>query len=184
MLTGIGGQGVQLSAQVLARAATLEGRSAMFFGVYGGTMRGGNTDSTVVVADREIEAPPIISRTGSAIVMHHEFWEPLRRKLRPNALLLVNSTLFEGEIDRGLHRVYDVPATARATDLGNVMAASMYITGAYAALTGLVGLESLQAAMLDSLPPYRRAHARINEDALAAGFESLPAGAEPAWQED
>ena len=38
--------------------------------------------------------------------------------------------------------------------------------------------------MLDSLPPYRRAHARINDDALAAGFESLPAGAEPAWQED
>jgi len=37
MLTGIGGQGVQLAAQVIARAATLEGRSVMFFGVYGGT---------------------------------------------------------------------------------------------------------------------------------------------------
>ena len=77
MLTGIGGQGVQLSAQVLARAATLEGRSAMFFGVYGGSMRGGSTDSTVVVADREIEAPPIISRTGSAILMHHQDQHPL-----------------------------------------------------------------------------------------------------------
>jgi hypothetical protein len=32
--TGIGGQGVQLAAQVLARAATLEGRYAQSFGIY------------------------------------------------------------------------------------------------------------------------------------------------------
>ena len=59
LITGIGGQGVQLAAQVVARAATLEGREVMFFGVYGGMMRGGNTDSTVVVADA-----PITSAAG------------------------------------------------------------------------------------------------------------------------
>jgi len=39
--TGIGGQGVQLAAQVLARAATLEGRYAQSFGIYQDFMRGG-----------------------------------------------------------------------------------------------------------------------------------------------
>src|SRR3954464_5269633 len=77
MITGVGGQGVQLAAQVLARAATIEGRNATFFGVYSGHMRGGNSDSPVVVADGPLEAPPIISRTWSAVVLHHEFWEPL-----------------------------------------------------------------------------------------------------------
>ena len=57
LITGIGGQGVQLAAQVLARAAALEGRSVMLLGLYGGMMRGGNTDSTVVVGDGPIEAP-------------------------------------------------------------------------------------------------------------------------------
>src|SRR5690606_41928167 len=42
MWTGIGGQGVQLAATILARAATLEGREVMSLGTYGGTMRGGN----------------------------------------------------------------------------------------------------------------------------------------------
>ena len=57
MLTGIGGQGVQLAAQVLARAATLEGREVMLFGSYGGMMRGGNTDATLVVADGRPPGP-------------------------------------------------------------------------------------------------------------------------------
>ncbi|MFP6674626.1 MAG: hypothetical protein VB878_06075, partial [Pirellulaceae bacterium] len=46
--------GVQLGAQVLARAAILEDRHAMIFGTYGGEMRGGNTDSTLVIADAPI----------------------------------------------------------------------------------------------------------------------------------
>ena len=51
LLTGIGGQGVQLAAQVLAHAALDEGRDVQLFGAYGGMMRGGNTDATLVVAD-------------------------------------------------------------------------------------------------------------------------------------
>ena len=34
--TGIGGQGVQLAAQVFARAAVKEGRVVMMLGTYGG----------------------------------------------------------------------------------------------------------------------------------------------------
>ena len=90
LITGIGGQGVQLAAQVLARAATLDGREVMYLGIYGGMMRGGNTDSTVVVADAPIEAPPVVSHTWSAIAMHDEFWEPVAAKLRPGGLVLVN----------------------------------------------------------------------------------------------
>jgi Pyruvate/2-oxoacid:ferredoxin oxidoreductase gamma subunit len=44
LLTGIGGQGIQLAAQVLARAAVASGLEVMLFGSYGGTMRGGPTD--------------------------------------------------------------------------------------------------------------------------------------------
>ena len=69
LITGIGGQGVQLAAQVIAKAATLEGRDVMFFGIYGGMMRGGNTDSTVVVADSPITAPPV-GRSG--VVGHRD----------------------------------------------------------------------------------------------------------------
>ncbi|HSS09545.1 MAG TPA: 2-oxoacid:acceptor oxidoreductase family protein [Acidimicrobiales bacterium] len=186
ILTGIGGQGVQLAAQVLARAATLEGRAVMLFGVYSGMMRGGNSDSTLVVADGAVEAPPLISSSWSAIVMHDMFWLPLSGKLRVGGVAVINSSLFEGELDHARYRVFDVPATDLATELGLPMAASMVIAGAYAAVTGLVGVESLVEGMRQSLPPYRQQHAAGNERAIRAGFDAAEQGgsglAAPAWE--
>ena len=69
--TGIGGQGIQLSAQVMARAAIYDGRNAMLFGSYGGMMRGGSTDASLVLADGPIDSPPVLSRCWLGIAMHH-----------------------------------------------------------------------------------------------------------------
>ena len=69
IITGIGGQGVQLAAAVVARAAVLEGREAQVFGNFAGMMRGGATESTVVVADGPIAAPPTVGSTWSAVLM-------------------------------------------------------------------------------------------------------------------
>ena len=180
LLTGIGGQGVQLAAQVIARGATLEGRDVMLFGVYGGVMRGGNSDATVVVADGPVQAPPIVSHAWSAIVLHPRYWEPVRDRLGPDAVVVVNSSLFDESVD--MVKAVDVPATRVATEeLGNPMAVSMVATGAYVALTGLIGLDSAIAAMEESLPAYRRQHAEDNVAALRAGAALVePLGA-PAW---
>src|SRR3954465_10020331 len=150
LITGIGGQGVQLGAQIVARAATLEGREVMFFGIYGGMMRGGNTDSTVGVADTPITAPPVVSSTWSAIAMHDEFWEPLESKLRPDGAVLVNDSTFGSEttaaVDGGR-----VGASELATEIGNPQAGTMVMVGAYSALTPLVGLDAVIEAMKESI---------------------------------
>jgi Pyruvate/2-oxoacid:ferredoxin oxidoreductase gamma subunit len=186
ILTGIGGQGVQLAAQVLARAATREGRAVMLFGVYSGMMRGGNSDSTLVVAQHAVEAPPLISSSWSAIVMHHQFWPPLSGRLRAGGVVLVNSSLFEGELDRSRHRVFEIPATDLAAGLGLPMAASMVMAGAYVGVTGLVELDSVIAGMGESLPPYRQQHAAGNERAIRVGFDATEDNgsrlAAPAWE--
>lgn len=170
MLTGIGGQGVQLAAEVIARAATLQEKHVTYFGVYSGVMRGGNTDATVVISDEPIEAPALVSRTWSAIAMHHEFWDPLRPKIRPDGVVLLNSTVFEPDpqLPESV-RVVEVPATERAGELGNLMVASMVMVGAYAALTGVVEVDACVAAMRESIPAYRSQHVPANEDAIRAG---------------
>lgn len=184
LFTGIGGQGVQLAAQVLAEAAVREARHVMVLGTYGGTMRGGNTDVSLVVGDAPIVSPPVVSRAWSAVLMHHAFWQPLHRKLGKGSVVLVNSSLFEGDLDREALRVFDIEATRIANEAGSALAASLALVAGYAAVTSLVGLESLVSAMHDALPPYRRQHAETNEKALRAGFAAAPAGAAPAWESE
>lgn len=184
LLTGIGGQGVQLAAQVIARGATLEGRHVMLFGVYGGAMRGMNTDGTVVVGDTPLVSPPLVSRTWSAIAMHDKFWAPVARKLRPGALVLVNDATFEAELDTDAYRVFRVGATELAAELGNELGGSMVMTGAYVGITGLVGLDAVVEGMRESIPPYRSQHIAANEEAIRAGYEHVEQLAVPAWEHE
>ena len=87
LLTGIGGQGVQLAAKVLALAATQEGREVMWLGTYGGSMRGGNTDATICPSAtiRSKRPPDDLSETWSRNRDRtHEFAAPDREKIGPD----------------------------------------------------------------------------------------------------
>jgi 2-oxoglutarate ferredoxin oxidoreductase subunit gamma len=181
LVTGIGGQGVQLAAQVLARAATLEGREVTYLGIYGGMMRGGNTDSTVVVADAPILAPPVVSHAWAAIAMHDDYWPDVEAKLRPGGLALLNDSTFTSAVrtDVAVHRV---PATTVAADLGTPLSGALVMLAAFCALTGLVTTESLVDAMRASIPSYRTQHIDANERALRAGTQLVTAGEVPAWE--
>jgi Pyruvate/2-oxoacid:ferredoxin oxidoreductase gamma subunit len=181
LLTGIGGQGVQLAAQVLARAAVLDGRHVLLFGVYGGAMRGMNTDATVVIGDAPVQAPPLLSRAWSAIAMHDRYWGPVAPKVRHAALVLVNDSTFHASLADLDGDVRRIRASALAAEAGNELTASMVILGAYVGLTGVVGVDALLGGMRESVPSYRRQHVAGNETALRAGLDAAEALAVPAW---
>jgi Pyruvate/2-oxoacid:ferredoxin oxidoreductase gamma subunit len=185
LLTGIGGQGVQLAAEVLARAAVLEGRFVTSLGLYGGMMRGGTTDNTVIVADAPIAAPPIVSRAWVLVAMHDEFFAALGPKLRRGGVLFVNDATFRTDVDALCDErdatVHRVGATDRASALGHPVGGSMVMLGAVVAATGIVSIDSTIEAMRASIPSYRARHIAANETALAAGAELLPTFAHPAW---
>jgi Pyruvate/2-oxoacid:ferredoxin oxidoreductase gamma subunit len=184
LLTGIGGQGVQLAAQVLARAAVLEARHVLLFGVYGGAMRGMNTDGTVVVGDEPIHSPPLLSRTWSAVAMHDRYWGPVAPKVRDGGVVVVNDSTFGADLGDVPARSFRVPASELAAKIGNELAASMVILGAYAAITGLVTLDGLHAGMRESVPAYRRQHIELNERALTTGFKAVDELTAPAWESE
>jgi Pyruvate/2-oxoacid:ferredoxin oxidoreductase gamma subunit len=182
LLTGIGGQGVQLAANVLAHAALAEGRDVQLFGSYGGMMRGGNTDAELVVADEHIEAPPTVGSAWAAVAMHPDYAEPVLARVAAGGLVFRNAALWGTSPGRADLHVVDVAAAELATEAGNVMAASMVMLGALAALTGLVALDSLHAGVRACVPPYRQQHLELNDRALAAGAGAVaPSTGDAAW---
>jgi Pyruvate/2-oxoacid:ferredoxin oxidoreductase gamma subunit len=177
--TGIGGQGVQLATELLAEAVVAEGRHAMFFGSYGGMMRGGNSETTLVLGDRPVRSPPTVGSAWSALVLHPAHAAGVLAKLRPDGVLVLNTTLCGGNT-RHPGPVVRVPATELATAVGSPATVTMVALGAYAAATGIARPDTLAAALPDVLPPYRHRHLAVNIAALDAGRKT----AEPlmdAW---
>lgn len=181
MLTGIGGQGIQLTAKTLATAAVAEGRHVMLLGHYAGAMRGGQTDASVVLGDEPLRTLPIVQEAWAGIVMHDAYWPSTKERIRPGGVVVVNSSLV-GDVDRDDCHVVGVPATQIATDNGAPMTAGYVLISAFAAVTSLVGVEAMVEAMRELVPPYRTQHLEANEHAIRTGFDRAADADLAAWQ--
>src|SRR5206468_8881845 len=111
VMIGIGGQGIQLVAKLLAQAAIREGRQVMMFGLFMGMIRGGSSESTVVIADREIVTPPIVPSAWAVLAMHPEGLPALAARAEPGGVLVFNSTLVPAPPTWDEIRRVPVPAT-------------------------------------------------------------------------
>lgn len=184
VLTGIGGQGIQLCAKSLAMAAVAEGRQAMLSASWGGEMRGGKTEASVVLATDEVRALPILPSTWGAFVMHEAHWDAVRDRVRPGGVVAVNASLVTGDLGAPDATVLAVPAGGIADELGAPMGAAFVLLGAFAAATAVVATDSLVGAMQELVPPYRTQHLAANEACLRAGADAAPTRTTPAWAEE
>lgn len=181
LFTGVGGQGVQIAARTLATAALDEGREVMLVPRYGGGMRGGMTNAELTVGDGPLRALPVASDCWSAYAMDHAYFPTIAPHLRPGAVVVVNSSLFDVPVDVEGAAVFEVPASGLADEVGNPMTAGFVLLGAYVALTGLVSVDGLVAAMRQLVPPYRTQHLAANEQAIGVGAAAVTPLAAPAW---
>lgn len=181
LLSGIGGQGIQLAAKTLAVAAMREGRRVMMFGTYGGEMRGGDTDAVVVMGTAErLLTPPVIDFAWAGVAMHPMGWPAMAAKLRPGGIVLLNTSVFENPVAYE-GTVVPLAVAGMATAAGMPQAGAMLALGAFAAATGIVEIDSLRSVVEDVLPPYRRQSAPANRSALTLGYEAVADRLCPAW---
>ncbi|MDG2004886.1 MAG: 2-oxoacid:acceptor oxidoreductase family protein [Novosphingobium sp.] len=179
-MSGIGGQGVQLAARSLAQAAMREGRRVLMFGTYGGMMRGGDTDATVVIGEDSLMTPPVVDRVWGVIAMHHLSWPAVSEKLRSDGFLLLNDKVFQAENSHP-GPCLSIGATAIATEAEMPQAGSMVALGAFAAATNIVRLETLLDIAEEVLPSYRSQFAEGNRKAMQLGHDAVSGSICEAW---
>jgi 2-oxoglutarate ferredoxin oxidoreductase subunit gamma len=183
IFTGIGGQGVQLCSKVLANAAVAAGHHVMLSSYFGGEMRGGRTEATVITRDRPVDLPPIVPRLDALIVLHPAFLADALPRLLDAPLIVTDAWAWEDpSVPAAPALVVPVPAREIAADLGAPVAAGLALVGAFAALTGVADDEALATATRHLVPPHRAAALEANLAALTAGAEAVrgtPVGIAP-----
>jgi pyruvate ferredoxin oxidoreductase gamma subunit len=152
-LHGRGGQGVVTAAELLAVAAFAEDRYAQAFPSFGSERTGAPVAAFCRVDDRPIRTHEPIAAPDAVVVADPTVLlqqVDVLAGLRPDGYLLVNTGRSAAELGiaaTGGARLCLVPATELAREHVGRPLPNAALLGAFAALTGLVGIESVADAI-------------------------------------
>jgi 2-oxoglutarate ferredoxin oxidoreductase subunit gamma len=167
-LAGFGGQGIVLAGMILGKAVTLyEGANAVMTQSYGPEARGGACSADVVISRDRINYPRV-TVPDVLVLMSEEAARTYGSDTVEKALVLVNQDLVKTLPTGNSLRIHRVPATGIAEKLGKVIVANIVMLGFMTAVSGIVSLESMKKAVLDSIP---KGTESLNLSALQAGYD-------------
>ena len=173
MFAGFGGQGILLSAKILAHAAMVEGLEVAWIPSYGPEMRGGTAYCMVVLGERPIGSP-IIKNPMHLVAMNRPSLEKFAPLVKPEGVVLINSSLISIDSGRSDLDAVSVPVNDIAKELGNVRTANIVALAAFNARCRLVDQEVLRDCVREEFQ--RKAKLiPINMQAFDAGIEAAQA---------
>ena len=167
-IAGFGGQGVILSAHILGRAAALHaGGYATMTQNYGPEARGEAASAALIISDEPI-LYPYLTNPDVLVVMSQEAYTRYTPDVREGGILLVEEDLVHLEKLPQHLKVYGIPATRLAEELGKKMVLNVVMVGFLCAIAQLLPREACEQAVHDSVPARFR---ELNVNAFKRGFD-------------
>jgi 2-oxoglutarate ferredoxin oxidoreductase subunit gamma len=166
-IAGFGGQGVILAAAVIGKAeAIFHGGYGCMTQSFGPEARGGSSSAQVILSSEPI-LYPYVTRPDILVVMSQEAYTRFGPQLKPGGILITEQELVRiDKMPTGV-RVYGVPATRLAEEIGKKVVLNIVMVGFFGAVTNLLDPEALRKAVADSVPPAMQA---LNLKAFDKGF--------------
>jgi 2-oxoglutarate ferredoxin oxidoreductase subunit gamma len=167
-IAGFGGQGVILSAIVLGKAASIyENGFATMTQNFGPEARGGACSAQLLVSDSPV-LYPYVAQPDILVIMSQEAYNRFAQDLKPGGLLIVEEDLVRVSNLNRDKKVYSIPATRFAEELGKRMVLNSVMVGFFTAVTELLSADAVRKAVADSVPASFR---ELNLKAFEKGFD-------------
>ena len=164
-LAGEGGQGMILAGIILAEAAAIyDGKQATQTQSYGPEARGGASRSEVVISDREIDHPEVLS-PDVVVALSQEAYKKFASTVRAGGVLIVDEDRVETPADFNGIKI-PVARIAHETT-GRAITANTVALGVLVGLTDLVSRTAIEKAVTARAP---KGTEEMNRKALQAGF--------------
>jgi pyruvate ferredoxin oxidoreductase gamma subunit len=183
---GRGGQGVVSGAEMLSVAAFLEGRYAQAFPSFGSERMGAPVMAFCRIDDKEIRLREPVLEPDALIVQDCTLLHQvdLFNGLPKGGYILLNSTKTIDDLGlvgfaRGVqqYRIHTLAATELALKHVGRAVPNAALLGGFAAITGVIRLESVVAAIRDKFP---KAVAEKNVAAASEAYEAASRSLEAA----
>lgn len=166
--SGFGGQGIVRCALITGKAIALyDNKFSCMTQSFGPEARGGACQSQLIISESRI-LYPYCTRPDVTIALSQEAYDKYEPDLRDGGVLIVEADLVKRKDDDGRVKVFPLPATRFAEELGNRLFANLVVLGFFSAVTGAVSAEAMKQA-LPGLVPDRFLKANIK--AFDKGFD-------------
>jgi len=172
LIAGFGGQGVLTCGQVLALAASMEGKHVTWMPSYGPEQRGGTAYCVVTLSDRRIGSP-LAENLTAALIFNKPSLVKFEPQLIEGGLLILNSSMVKTGVQRSDLIVRQVPADEIAQEAGMRRAGNIVLLGAYLAASSAVSFDATLEAIVEYLGPARESLVEVNRKALTAGWNFM-----------
>jgi 2-oxoglutarate ferredoxin oxidoreductase subunit gamma len=165
---GFGGQGIIKSGIILAAAASIYGgKSAVQTQSYGPESRGGACKSEVVISDDDIDFPKVVE-PDILIVMSQHAYNDYAENVKPNGTVIMDPDMIPNEKDLTALKVFRIPATKIAEELGRKIVANIVMLGAFVAITNILDKKAVEESVRANIP---KGTEELNLTAFEKGYE-------------
>jgi 2-oxoglutarate ferredoxin oxidoreductase subunit gamma len=166
--SGYGGQGIIRLGLITGKAVSLfDNKFGTMTQSFGPEARGSACSSQVVVSEERV-LYPYITRPEILVSMSQDAYEKYEPELRDDGLLLYDTDLVKLKPVRKGIRVYGVPSTRFAEEMGNRIFGNLVMLGFFTAVTKVVSPDAMKKA-LPGLVPGR--FLELNIKAFEKGYD-------------
>lgn len=167
-ITGFGGQGVIRFGYLLGKAASIyDGKQATMTQSFGPEARGSACSAQVVISDERV-LYPYVNVPHVVVAMSQEGFVKHGSNIKERGTLVIDEDLVKPEqVKKGL-KVFSIPSTRFAEEMGAKIAANIVMFGFFTAVTDLINMESAKKAIESS---FREKLIDLNLKAFDKGYK-------------
>ncbi len=149
---GFGGQGVILAGIIIGRAASIySNKFATLTQSFGPEARGSACSAQVIISDSKILYPYVV-KPEILMVMSQESCNKFLSQSTDEATIIIEEDLVRPKRMKPGMKLFGVPATRLAEELGRRMIMNIVMVGFFTAATKLVDYEAVREAVRASVP--------------------------------
>lgn len=165
---GFGGQGIIKSGIIVAAAASIhEGKNAVQTQSYGPESRGGACKSEVVISEEDVDFPKVV-KPDILVVMSQHAYNEYAEDLKPQGIIILDPDMIPHEIELKDLKVFRVPATKIAEELGRRIVANIAMIGAFISLTNVLDSNAVKESIKENIP---KGTEELNLSAYQRGYD-------------
>ena len=172
--SGFGGQGIIRCALITGKALSLyDDKFATMTQSFGPEARGSACAAQLVMSDSRI-LYPYITHPGVLLALSQEAYDKYHGELPEGGTLIVEQDLVKLKGDHPKLRMFRVPATRFAEEVGNRLFTNLVALGFFTAVTKVVSADAMKKALPGLVPDrFLKVNIRAFEKGYDYGMDAL-----------